>query len=77
MLRFLTIRRLAVIDSVQVEFDPGQFHRPAVHLFEQPLSVAEGQTVTMKQALTMPTRLEAIGEIVAMMMDRRRRSRAA
>src|SRR6478672_7298135 len=31
-------------------------------------AVADGQPVPMAQALTMPTRLEAIGEIVAMIM---------
>jgi ribosomal protein L10 len=32
------------------------------------VAVADGQPVTMDMALKMPTRLEAIGEIVAMMM---------
>lgn len=32
------------------------------------LAVADGQTVTMAQAMTMPTRLEAIGEIIGMIM---------
>jgi len=32
------------------------------------LAVADGQTVTMAAALTMPTRLEAIGDIVAMIL---------
>jgi len=31
-------------------------------------AVADGQLVTMAQALTMPTRLEAIGEIIGMIM---------
>ena len=36
--------------------------------FKVKLAVADGQTVTMDMAMKMPTRLEAIGEIVAMIM---------
>ena len=36
--------------------------------FKVKAAIADGQLVTMATAMTMPTRLEAIGEIIAMMM---------